>query len=158
MKCQNCGKENPQGELFCQDCGEELKVEIKQEAKPKAPSAKQAADQLLQAVAPKENGKKVATLVVHKTNEEFDLLEGETLLIARADSDKCQPDISIEDTSANPSISSTPVEISANGDEITVITQASSGFRLIQFVEAGQEIKAKSGDTIQLGVHLIRIE
>lgn len=148
MKCK-CGHENPQGELFCESCGEELKI---------SSPAKQAADQLLQAVAPKTNGKKIATLVVHKTDEEFDLLEGETLLIARADTDKCVPDIPIEDASANPSVSSTPIEVSANGDEIIIKTEASSGFRLIQFVEPGMKIKAKIGDMLQLGPHLIRIE
>ena len=158
MKCK-CGHENPQGELFCEACGEELKAETKQqEAKPKVSPAKQAADQLLQAVAPKKNGKKIATLVLHKTDEEFDLYEGQTLLIARADTDKCTPDIPIEDTSANPSVSSTPVEVSADSDGITIKTEASAGFRLIQFVEPGVEIKAKIGDILQLGAHLIRIE
>jgi len=157
MKCK-CGHKNPQGELFCEACGEELKAETKQETKPKASSVKQAADQLLQAVAPKKNGKKTATLVVHKTDEEFDLHDGETLLVARADSDKCQPDIAIEDTSANPSISSTPVEISANSGDIFVKTESAGGFRVIMFVEPGQEIKVKTGDILQFGNHLVRIE
>ena len=144
MKCANCGHENPTGEMFCEDCGEELKADAVQV--PTATPTPQA--------TPTATCKKVATLKIAGT--EIDLMEGGKLTVARKDTDKCNPDVGLDDAT----VSSMPIEIVGNADGTITVedTGTSTGFRIVKLFKPGEKANVQIGDMIMVGKQLIMIE
>lgn len=159
MKCQKCGFENPQGEIYCQFCGEEL--ELAQPAPSPSPTVQQPTPAptaptdvaaALDATVPA--GKKIATLRVD--TEEYDLREDQELLVARQDTDKCQPDIALDDAT----VSSVPIRLVGNSDGTITVedTGTSTGFRIVKLYKPGEKAELQIGDMLMIGKKLITVE
>lgn len=153
MNCPNCNTNNPADEQFCSACGTELTGA--------APSPAPAPQQTVQAAAlptivaappPAPTTPVLVTLSV--AGKDYPLSDGGKLVIARADTDKCTPDIGITaDT-----VSSTPVEVTAQGGVVTVRdTGTSTGMRVVVYVAPGGSMEVKPGDMIMLGDQVIAI-
>ncbi len=150
MTCPNCSTENAAGEQFCAACGTELVNE---------PSTLVSADPQTGTVAPADVAEPSlsAGLPAPKSNalvflsigsKEFGLGDNSVLVIAREGSTKCVPDIPIN----SENVSSTPVEVRAKNGIVTVHDMGTSvGFRVIKYLQPGEQIEVKVGDMLMFG-------
>lgn len=154
MMCTNCNTDNPAGEQFCSACGTGLSGATPSPAPAPQPApGVQAPTPAPPPVVPAAPAAPVvATLTV--AGKDYPLPEGGKLVIARADTDKCKPDIGITaDT-----VSSTPVEVTEAGGVITVRdTGTSTGIRVVVYVATGGSMEVKPGDMIMLGDQVIAV-
>lgn len=165
ITCVSCKHENRVGEKYCESCGEELP---KASTAPVPPTPQPVSLVVPSTAVPPPSpatattSKKVATLICNKV--EYDIHEGQTLVIARADTDKCVPDIAIEDLRDDPKVSSRPIRIT--GDAIptdpqtprTLTVEGEVEFRLVRTYFSGQTVSVYPGDIILAGDKAVKIE
>lgn len=145
MMCPNCNTDNPAGEQFCSACGTELTGATTATAQAAVPPA-------IVAAPPAPVAPVLVTLSVG--GKDYPLSDGGKLVIARADTDKCTPDIGI----AADTVSSTPVEVTAIGGKVTVRdTGTSTGMRVVKYVAPGGSFELAPGDMIMLGDQVIAV-
>ena len=149
MMCTNCSTPNDDGEQFCIACGTELTGAV-----PTPTPAPQPASGIQAPPPPPAapTAPVIATLSI--AGKDYPLTEGGKLVIARADTDKCAPDIPI----AFDTVSSTPVEVTAQSGVITVRdTGTSTGMRVVKYVAPGGSMEVAPGDMIMLGDQVIAV-
>lgn len=153
MKCPNCGSDNPPNEPFCLGCGTDL-ASVQPAATPAngATAGDSGTTSPIEATTPVAAGPLV--LALRFNGQEFPLLDGGTLVIARTDTDKCTPNIAID----SDRVSSAPVEVKAENGKATVSVDARGvTIRVTKLVKPGESIELQPGEMMMLGDQVITV-
>jgi len=157
MKCPNCNEDVNAGEQFCLACGTEMPAVAPTPAPAPAVAQTPATPPITapQPVPPSPSAPSTPVVVTLSFGgKDFPLVEGDKLVIARADTDKCAPSIGI----ASDTVSSTPVEVTVVNGVVTVKdTGTSTGIRVVKYINPGASIDVAPGDMLMLGDQVVTI-
>lgn len=140
--CSSCQQQNADTEDFCLGCGTDISnIAVTTGAPALAPTATAAP-----ATVPQSG--KVAARTLTIGDRSWPLYEGETVRVARADSDQ-NPDIKLD----SDKVSATPLELTVVNDKLQVTyggTEAKD-YSVVKAVKPGETLEAEPGEMIMFG-------